>query len=393
MSEEFLSKRALSIQPSLTLQISAKANELARNGRDICNLSAGQPDFNAPKEVIEATSEAIFNGFTKYGPAAGDPQLRKAIADKLKIENKIEVTHENVMITNGAKQAIFNLFQVTLNEGDEVIIPAPYWLSYPEIVKLAGGIPIILESAPRDGFKINIEKLNSQITPKTKFIIINSPNNPTGKVLSNRELLDIIDVLRINKHVNLISDEIYELIIEKGSKHTSIASLAQDLSRRIYTINGFAKGWSMTGWRVGYLVGNKEVIKASSALQSQSTSNVCSFVQKGALAALSINNNFFIEMNKKYDERRKLLYEGIKKINGMYMDPPTGAFYGFPELPNKKISSVMFCKMVLDNYGLVLIPGLAFGNDQCIRISCSCSKEQLLDGLARLEKAIFEYYS
>ena len=393
MSEEFLSKRALSIQPSLTLQISAKANELARNGRDICNLSAGQPDFNAPKEVIEATSEAIFNGFTKYGPAAGDPQLRKAIADKLKIDNKIEVTDENVMITNGAKQAIFNLFQVTLNEGDEVIIPAPYWLSYPEIVKLAGGIPIILESAPRDGFKINIEKLNSQITPKTKFIIINSPNNPTGKVLSNRELLDIIEVLRINKHVNIISDEIYELIIEKGSKHTSIASLAQDLSRRIYTINGFAKGWSMTGWRVGYLVGNKEVIKASSALQSQSTSNVCSFVQKGALAALSINNNFFIEMNKKYDERRKLLYEGIKKINGMYMDPPTGAFYGFPELPNKNISSVLFCKMVLDNYGLVLIPGLAFGNDKCIRISCSCSKEQLLDGLARLEKAIFEYYS
>ena len=391
MSEEFLSKRALSIEPSLTLQISARANELARNGRDICNLSAGQPDFDAPKEVIKATSEAIFNGFTKYGPAAGDPELRKAIANKLNNENDMDVTYENVMITNGAKQAIFNLFQVTLNEGDEVIIPSPYWLSYPAMVKVAGGKPIFLESSPNNGFKINIDKLNSKISPKTKFIIINSPNNPTGKVLTNEELQEIADVLRENKHVNLISDEIYELILKEGLKHTSIASLADDLSSRIFTINGFAKGWAMTGWRVGYLVGSKEVIKASSSLQSQSTSNVCSFVQKGALAALKTNRNFFTEMNKKYDERRKILYEGLKKINGVKIHPPNGAFYGFPELPNKNISSIDFCKKALDDYGLVVVPGLAFGNDQCIRISSAASKEKILDGLKRLEEVISNY--
>ena len=392
MSEEFLSRRALSIEPSLTLQISAKANELARNGIDICNLSAGQPDFEAPKEVIEATSRAIFNGFTKYGPAAGDPELRKAIADKLRNENKIDVTYENVMITNGAKQAIYNLFQVTLNEGDEVIIPSPYWLSYPEIVKLAGGKPIFLESSANDGFRIDIDRLISKISPKTKFIIINSPNNPTGKVLTNEELREITEVLRRNRHVSLISDEIYELILKKGLKHTSIASLDKDLSSRIFTINGFAKGWAMTGWRVGYLVGDKKIIEASSSLQSQSTSNVCSFVQKGALAALQINRNFFYEMNKKYDERRELLYKGLNRLEGVRMHAPRGAFYGFPELPNKHISSISFCKRILEEYGLVLVPGLVFGNDQCVRISCAASSETIQDGLLRLEKAFKKFY-
>ena len=391
MSEEILSKRALKIEPSLTLKISARANQLARDGRDICNLSAGQPDFDAPKEVISATSEAIFNGFTKYGPAAGDPELRKAIAYKLQIENNMDITYENVMITNGAKQAIFNLFQVTLEPGDEVIIPSPYWLSYPEIIKLAGGKPVFLESSATNGFKIDIDKLNSKISPKTKFIIINSPNNPTGQVLTKEELQDIADVLRKNKTVSLISDEIYELILEEGLKHISIASLAKDLSKRIFTINGFAKGWAMTGWRVGYLVGNKEVIEASSSLQSQSTSNVCSFVQRGALAALKINRNFFIEMNKKYDERRTLLYEGLNKLNGIKIHPPKGAFYGFPELPNKDISSIDFCNQALNDFGLVLVPGLAFGNNQCIRISSAASTDKILDGLRRLKMALEKY--
>ena len=392
MSEEFLSKRAIKIKPSLTLQISARANELARDGRDICNLSAGQPDFDAPKEVISATSEAIFNGFTKYGPAAGDPELRKAIAYKLQIENNMDITYENVMITNGAKQAIFNLFQVTLEPGDEVIIPSPYWLSYPEIVKLAGGKPIFLESSSTNGFKIDIDKLNSKISPKTKFIIINSPNNPTGQVLTKEELQDIADVLRENKTVSLISDEIYELILKEGLKHISIASLAKDLSKRIFTINGFAKGWAMTGWRVGYLVGNKEVIEASSSLQSQSTSNVCSFAQRGALAALKIDRNFFIEMNKKYDQRRKILYDGLNTLNGIKIYPPSGAFYGFPELPNNDISSIDFCKQALNDFGLVLVPGLAFGNNQCIRISAAASTNKIIDGLSRLKMALENYY-
>ena len=392
MSEEFLSRRILSIEPSLTLQISSKAKELAASGRDICNLSAGEPDFEAPKEVLNATSEAIFNGFTKYGPAAGDLELRKAIANKLKVINKIGIEFENIMITNGAKQAIYNLFQVLLEDGDEVIIPSPYWLSYPEIVKLAGGKPVILKTSAESGFQIEQNSLRSLITNKTKFIIINSPNNPTGKVIREEELQGIFNILRDNKNISIISDEIYELILKKGNTHISLAAFANDLQDRIYTVNGFAKGWAMTGWRLGYLVGKKEVIKASSALQSQSTSNVCSFVQRGALAALNIKKEFFEEINKKYDERREILFQGLRKMKGIYIAPPNGAFYAFPKLPNNTISSVEFCKKALDDYGLVVVPGKAFGDDQCIRISCASSNQKIIDGLQRLNKAIINYY-
>ena len=392
MRKETLSKKILTIEPSLTLQISAKAKELEANGRDICNLSAGEPDFEAPKEVLNATSNAIFNGFTKYGPATGDLELRKAIANKLINKNKIELDFENIMITNGAKQAIYNLFQVLLNDGDEVIIPSPYWLSYPAIVKLAGGKPVILKTTPENGFRIEKENLTSKITSKTKFIIINSPNNPTGKILKEEDLNILAEVLRENQNINLISDEIYELILKKDFNHISFAAFANDLKDRVFTVNGFAKGWAMTGWRLGYLVGKKEVIKASSTLQSQSTSNVCSFVQRGGLAALKIKKEFFDEINSKFDERRDILCKGLIKIKGIYIEPPNGAFYAFPKLPNKKISSVEFCKNVLEDYGLVVVPGKAFGDDQCIRISCASSKKKILDGLSRLEKAVKSYY-
>jgi len=392
MSKVNLSKRALSIEPSLTLEISAKAKQLAEEGIDICNLSAGEPDFNAPKEVIEATSKAIFDGFTKYGPAAGDLNLRKAIANKFQIQNNLNFEFENVMVTNGAKQAIYNLFQVLLNEGDEVVIPTPYWLSYPQMVRLAGGKPIFTNSSAEDGFKINIEDLKSKISSKTKFIIINSPNNPTGRVMSKEELSQIADIARENPNINILSDEIYELIIKKEFVHHSLFTVANDLKDRIFVINGFAKGWAMTGWRIGYLVGTKDVIKASSALQSQSTSNVCSFVQKGALEALKINNEFFSMINSHYDQRRSLLYEGLKKINGIYIEEPNGAFYAFPRLPNTSISSVDFCKKALQDYGLVVIPGKAFGADQCIRMSCAASEVQIKDGLKRLEKVILDCY-
>ena len=392
MSEVNLSKRALSIEPSLTLQISAKAKQLSLEGKDICNLSAGEPDFDAPKEIINSTSEAIFNGYTKYGPAGGDLELRKAIAKKLQTQNNLNVEFENIMITNGAKQAIYNLFQVLLNDGDEVIIPAPYWLSYPQMVRLAGGKPIFLNSSPKNGFKINIEDLKSKITSKTKFIIINSPNNPTGRVMPKEELLQIAEVVRENHNINILSDEIYELILKKEFHHLSLASLATDLKERIFIINGFAKGWAMTGWRVGYLVGHKDVIKASSALQSQSTSNVCSFVQRGALEALKTNQEFFLKINEHYDLRREILYNGLKNIKGLFVEKPNGAFYAFPKLPNNSISSVDFCKRILDDYGLVVVPGKPFGDDQCFRVSCASSKEKIVDGLSRLKKAILNYY-
>ena len=392
MSEELLSKRALTIEPSLTLEISAKAKRLAAEGKDICNLSAGEPDFDAPKTVISATSKAIFDGFTKYGPAAGDLELRNAIANKIALQNNINYDFENITVTNGAKQAIYNLFQILLNEGDEVIIPSPYWLSYPQIVKLAGGKPIILETSPKDDFKIDIEKLKDSISPKTKFIIINSPNNPTGKVLCENELLEILETIRKYDQINIVSDEIYELILNKTVTHIPLLALAKDLKDRIYTINGFAKGWAMTGWRIGYLAGRKDVIKASSSLQSQSTSNVCSFVQKGAIEALKLKKRYFEEINSIYDDRRATLSEGLKKINNLYINSPNGAFYAFPQLPNKNFSSVEFCKKALEDFGLVVVPGKVFGNDQCIRISCAASKDTIIDGLKRLKKAIYTYY-
>ncbi len=392
MSEVNLSKRALSIEPSLTLQISAKAKQLSAEGKDICNLSAGEPDFDAPIEIIKATSEALFNGYTKYGPAAGDIELRKAIAKKLQNQNKLNFDFENIMVTNGAKQAIYNLFQVLLNDGDEVIIPAPYWLSYPQMVRLAGGKPVFLNSYAKDGFKINIQDLKSKISSKTKFIIINSPNNPTGRVMPKEELLQIAEVVREHKNIYILSDEIYELILNKKFHHLSLASLATDIKERIFIINGFAKGWAMTGWRVGYLVGQKDVIKASSALQSQSTSNVCSFVQRGALEALKTNQEFFLKINGHYDLRREILYQGLKNIEGLFIQPPNGAFYAFPRLPDNSITSVEFCKRMLDDYGLVVVPGKPFGDDQCFRMSCASSKEKIIDGLSRLKKAIFNYY-
>ena len=279
-----------------------------------------------------------------------------------------------------------------MNEGDEVIIPSPYWLSYPQMVRLAGGKPIFINSSAKDGFKINIQDLKSKITSKTKFIIINSPNNPTGRVMPKEELLQIAEVVREHKNIYILSDEIYELILKKEFHHLSIASLANDLKERIFIINGFAKGWAMTGWRVGYLVGQKDVIKASSALQSQSTSNVCSFVQRGALEALKTNQEFFLKINRHYDLRREILYQGLKNIEGLFIQPPNGAFYAFPRLPNNSISSVEFCKRMLDDYGLVVVPGKPFGDDQCFRISCASSKEKIIDGLSRLKKAIFNYY-
>ena len=394
MYEKLFSERALTLEPSLTLEISARATQLAKDGRDICNLSAGEPDFLTPDEILKETSKAMFNGYTKYGPASGDIELRKAITNKLNSENNLDIDFKNILVTNGAKQAIFNLFQILLNKEDEVIIPSPYWLSYPQMVRLAGGRPVFIESLAEDGFKLDIDKLVEKITHKTKFIIINSPNNPTGRVMNKEELLKIVSILREHKNLHILSDEIYELILQKGIKHLSIASLAHDLKDRIYTVNGFAKGWAMTGWRVGYLVGNEKVIKKAAALQSQSTSNVCSFVQRGAIEALNCDNNFFMNMNEKYDKRRQVLCEGLSKINGVFIKPPCGAFYAFPRLPrtNKNYSSIEFCKNLLDDFGLVLVPGKAFGNDECVRISFASSLDKINDGLNRFHKAIKTYY-
>ncbi len=385
---QLISKRAVALQPSLTLEISARAKALTQEGRDICSLSAGEPDFDTPTFIVDATLKALKDGITRYGPAGGDPELREAIASKLTNWNNVPTRFEEVLITNGGKQAIYNLFQVILNPGDEVIIPAPYWLSYPEIARLAGAVPIELKSSYVNGFKLDIEGLEVAIGQKTRLLILNSPNNPSGRVMTPDEMEEIAEVLRKYPRVLVISDEIYELLLDDEKKHHSFAAIAPDLKNRIFTVNGFAKGWAMTGWRVGYLAGNSEVIKAAIALQSQSTSNVCSFAQRGALAAIQGPTDCVKKMASSYNTRRGQLTNGLQNIHGLSLVPPKGAFYAFPNLPEGSPNSIEFCKIALEKVGLVMIPGAAFGDDRCIRMSCSVSSETIRDGVNRLKEVV-----
>ena len=380
-----LSNRAEALKPSLTLAISARAKALQQDGRDICSMSAGEPDFNTPDFIVEAAIKALHDGVTRYGPAAGDPELREAIADKLTQHNNIPSTATNVLVTNGGKQAIFNLFQVLLNPGDQVLIPAPYWLSYPEMARLAGAEPVVIPSSAEEGFSLDLDALEAAITPNTRLLVINSPGNPTGRVIERSEMLAVAEIVRRHPQLLVMSDEIYEYLLEEGETHHSFAALAPDLAERTMVVNGFAKGWAMTGWRLGYLVAPPEVIKAAAALQSQSTSNVCSFAQRGALAALRGSQDCVKSMAASFNSRRRLLTQGLKALDGLTLVPPRGAFYAFPKLPDHVSSSLAFCEAALEREGLALVPGAAFGDDRCVRLSCAVSHETIEDGLNRLE--------
>ena len=386
-----LSHRAIGLKPSLTLEISAKAKALQAEGRDICSLSAGEPDFNTPDFIVEAALEALLQGITRYGPAAGDPELRAALADKLSQENGIATRPEQVLICNGGKQAIYNLFQVVLNPGDEVLLPSPYWLSYPEMAALAGASAVLIPSSAADGFKLDLDALEARITPKSRLLVINSPGNPTGRVMQRQEIEALAEL--VDRHPNLLvmSDEIYEYLLADGEQHISFASVSETLKDRCFTVNGFAKGWAMTGWRLGYLAGNATVIKAASALQSQSTSNVCSFAQKGALAAIQGSRDCVKDMARSYNLRRDLLIDGLQAIPGITLIPPKGAFYAFPQLPERVSDSMEFCRRALEDEGLAVVPGVAFGDDRCIRLSCAVSRETIATGLERLQRTLSQF--
>ena len=383
-----LSHRAIALEPSLTLAITARAKALQQEGRDICSMSAGEPDFNTPDFIVEASIKALQDGITRYGPAAGDPELREAIAEKLSRDNQIASQASNVLVTNGGKQAIFNLFQVVLNPGDQVLIPGPFWLSYPEMARLAGAEPVIVPSKAEDGFRLDLQALEAAITPSTRMLVINTPGNPTGRVSDQAELAALADIVRRHPQLLVMSDEIYEYLLEDGETHHSFAAVAPDLAERTFVVNGFAKGWAMTGWRLGYLAGDAEVIKAASALQSQSTSNVCSFAQRGALAALRGSKDCVRSMASSYNQRRQQLVAGLQAIDGLTLIPPKGAFYAFPKLPDSSEGSMAFCKTALEQEGLALVPGAAFGDDRCVRLSCAVSHETIEDALQRLSRLL-----
>ena len=385
-----LSARAVALKPSLTLAIGAQAKALQRAGRDICSLSAGEPDFDTPDFIVEATRQALRDGITRYGPAAGDPELREAVAEKLSSGNGIATSPEQVLITNGGKQAIYNLFQVLLNPGDEVLLPAPYWLSYPEMAALAGAKVKLIPTQAEEGFRLDLTDVEAAITPRSRLLVLNSPGNPTGRVMKRQELEDVAELVRRHPQLLVMSDEIYEFLLAEGEQHHSFAAIAPDLADRCFTVNGFAKGWAMTGWRLGYLAGHQDVIKAAAALQSQSTSNVCSFAQRGALAAIQGPRDCVSAMAESYNRRRQLLTEGLQGIEGITLVEPRGAFYAFPQLPESAGGSMDFCSRALEQAGLAVVPGLAFGNDRCIRLSCAVSRETIRDGLSRLTQLLDE---
>jgi aspartate aminotransferase len=381
-----LSARAAALQPSLTLAISARAKQLQAEGHDICSLSAGEPNFDTPEFIRQAASDALHGGATRYGPAAGEPQLREAIAAKLQRCNGMDVSPQQVLVTNGGKQALYNLFQVLLDPGDEVLIPAPYWLTYPELAGLAGASVKVLPSSASDGFRLDLQALEALITPNSRLLVLNTPSNPTGLVLQKHELEGVAELLRRHPQVAVVCDEIYEHLLDDAQTHHGLASLAPDLADRLFVVNGFAKGWAMTGWRVGYLAGPEAVVKAAIALQSQTTSNVCTFAQHGALAALQAPLDCVKEMSASFSARRKRLTAGLQRLKGLVLVPPNGAFYAFPDISAYGLDSMRFCKALLDQEGLAVVPGVAFGDDRCVRISSAVSSATIDDGLGRLER-------
>jgi aspartate aminotransferase len=381
-----LSARAGALQPSLTLAIAAKARQLRADGHDICSLSAGEPDFDTPAFIRQAAAAALEAGHTRYGPVAGEPALRQAIASKLERENGVSLAADQVLVTNGGKQALYNLFQVLLDPGDEVLLPSPYWLSYPEMAHLAGASVRLLPSEAESGFRLDPARLEAAITPASRLLVLNSPSNPTGMVMTREEMEVVAEVLRRHPRVAVVCDEIYEFLTAPGHQHHCFAAVAPDLADRVFLVNGFAKGWAMTGWRLGWLAGPKHVVAAASALQSQSTSNVCSFAQFGGLAAIEAPRDCVHAMAEQFDERRALLSERLMAIEGIKLRAPEGAFYAFPDVSQWGLDSMTLCNRLLDQVGLAVVPGVAFGDDRCIRLSCAAAPATIEDGIDRLSR-------
>ncbi|MBR8836662.1 MAG: pyridoxal phosphate-dependent aminotransferase [Stigonema ocellatum SAG 48.90 = DSM 106950] len=382
-----LAGRISQVKPSLTLAIAAKAKAMKAEGIDVCSFSAGEPDFDTPAHIKAAAKKALDEGKTKYGPEAGEPKLREAIAHKLKTNNGLDYKAENVIVTNGGKHSLFDLILALIESGDEVIIPAPYWLSYPEMVTIAGGKSVIVKTDSSTGYKITPEQLRQSITPQTKLFVLNSPSNPTGMVYTPDEIKALAEVV-VEADIFVVSDEIYEKILYDGAKHVSIGTLGEEIFARTIISNGFAKGYSMTGWRIGYLAGPREIIKAASTIQGHSTSNVCTFAQYGAIAALEGSQDCVEEMRSSFAKRRQVMLERLNAIPGLSCPKPDGAFYMFPDISKTKLKSLEFCNALLEKEQVAVIPGIAFGADDNIRLSYATDMATIEKGMDRLEKFV-----
>ena len=382
-----LAARVGEVPPSITLAIAAKAKAMKAEGIDVCSLSTGEPDFDTPEHIKEAAKQALDAGKTKYGPVAGEPQLKAAIARKLRDDNNLNYQPENILVTNGGKHSLYNLMVALIEPGDEVIIPAPYWLSYPEMVKLASGKPVIVRTDASTGYKITPEQLSQAITPKTKLFVLNTPSNPTGMVYTPAEIKALAEVI-VDRDILVVSDEIYEKIIYDGAQHVSIGSLGKEIFDRTIISSGFAKGYSMTGWRIGYLAGPLELIKATSTIQGHSTSNVCTFAQYGAIAALESSQESVEKMRLAFADRREVIFELLDAIPGISCIKPDGAFYMFVNISKTGMTSLQFCDAFLEQQQVAVIPGIAFGADDHIRLSYATDLGTIKKAVERLDKFV-----
>ena len=393
-----LSKKAAAVKPSSTLAITAKAKELRAQGKDVVGFGAGEPDFNTPKNICDAAIAAINEGFTKYTPASGTNELKEAVCKKFKSFNGLDYTPDQVVISNGGKHSLTNIFTALLNPGDEVIIPAPYWLSYPEIVKLASGVPVIVTTTKEQGYKLTAEDLEKAITDKTKALVLNTPNNPTGMLYTEEELRAIAKVV-VEKDIYVVADEMYENLVYGEQKHISIASFGKDIYDRTITCSGLAKSYAMTGWRIGYTGSSKEIAKMMSSVQSHQTSNPNSIAQKAAVEALTGPQDSVAAMHKEFDKRRKYMYERICKMPYVSTVEPMGAFYVFVDASEvlsksykgEAVETVAHMADILINeYNTAVVPCADFGFPDHLRLSYAISIEQIEKGLDRIEAFLNE---
>lgn len=393
-----IAKRAQAIKPSPTLATAAKAKAMKAQGIDVVDFGVGEPDFDTPENVKQAGIKAIQSGFTKYTPAGGTDELREAVIEKFKKDNGLDYEKSQILISCGAKHSLYNIAEALFDPGDEVIIPSPYWVSYPDQALLNDAVPVIVETTEQDGFRLSAKQLEKAITAKTKALVLNSPSNPTGLAYDKKTLEDIASIA-VQKGIYVISDEIYEKLLYDGFQHISIASLGREIKDLTLVVNGVSKSHSMTGWRIGYAAGPKDVISAMANIQSQSTSNPTSISQKAALEALRGPQDFIATMNVEFDKRRRYMVDRLNKINGMSCLMPVGAFYAFPrvsELFNKSAgakkinNSSDLATYLLDEARVALVSGDAFGADAYIRLSYATSMENITKGLDRIEQAVAE---
>ncbi len=379
-----ISERAAQLTPSLTLSIDSKAKAMKAEGLDVCGFGAGEPDFDTPEHIKEAAIAALHAGFTKYTPSAGLPELRQAIADKFQADNGLTYRPSQIVVSSGAKHSCYNAILATCQDGDEVVIPSPYWVSYPDMVRLAGAEPVIVQTTERNAWKMRAEDFEKVMTPRTKMLILNSPNNPSGAVYTRDELAAIVEVAAA-EDIYILSDEIYEKLVYDDVQHTSVASISKEAYDITITVNGFSKAYAMTGWRLGYLAAPEAIAKAVDSIQSHSTSHPVSFAQRGAVAALKGDQQPLADMRDEFAMRRNYMYDRITKIPNITAVRPEGAFYILVNISQLGLSSQNFADRLLSKANVAVIPGAAFGDDRTVRLSYATSIDIIKKGMDRFQ--------